>query len=42
LPSTSLEQACEIAERVRVAVSELAIISPLGKAIPVTIIAPAR
>ena len=37
LPSTSLEQACEIAERVRAAVSELAIISPSGQTIPVTI-----
>jgi diguanylate cyclase (GGDEF)-like protein len=37
LPSTSLEQACEIAERVRAAVSELAIISPADQAIPVTI-----
>jgi diguanylate cyclase (GGDEF)-like protein len=37
LPSTSLEQACEIAERVRATVSELVIISPSDRAIPVTI-----
>jgi diguanylate cyclase (GGDEF)-like protein len=37
LPSTSLDQACEIAERVRAAVSELVFISPLGKTIQVTI-----
>jgi diguanylate cyclase (GGDEF)-like protein len=37
LPSTSLDQACEIAERVRAAVSELVFISPSGKTIQVTI-----
>lgn len=37
LPSTSLEQACEIAERVRLTVSELPVHSPSGKSIPVTI-----
>jgi diguanylate cyclase (GGDEF)-like protein len=37
LPSTSLEQACEIAERVRMAVSELAFTAPSGNALHVTI-----
>ena len=37
LPSTTLEQACEIAERVRIAVSMLNIVSSLNEAVPITV-----
>ena len=37
LPSTTLEHACEVAERVRAAVSSLKIVSPLNSMVPLTI-----
>jgi diguanylate cyclase (GGDEF)-like protein len=37
LPSTTMEHACEVAERVRVAVNSLKIVSPLDTVVPVTI-----
>jgi diguanylate cyclase (GGDEF)-like protein len=37
LPSATMEHACEVAERVRVAVNNLKIVSPLDTVVPVTI-----
>ncbi len=37
LPSATMEHACEVAERVRVAVNSLEIVSPLDLVVPVTI-----